>query len=367
MNMAPKRLLFVLAVLLAAFTTCGFVFERMTERAANRCPMLGQLVDVGGYKLHIYCQGQGSPAVVLAAGGIDSLRQWELVQPKIAMITRVCSFDAPGFGWSEHGPTVSFHQTAVDLHSLLTNALVPAPYVLVGHSNGGLVVQAFAHLYRDRVVGLVFDDSVNPEETVQFPHRFESASWQRCLGRLGVRLGLLGQVCHQTAACPDCVKFGDTLAQLGSHYNESESEVRYHDSYGNMPLFVLEHDPTVGLAGKRDEAFEKAWVEWQKEFATRSTTSKLEIASGVGHEIQTQKPQMVIDAVQWVLHRVETGPLNPASRTNVLLTIDVRSAVENNCSPRRSIIEPQTSPGILQSTTSVERNQGAFGLSRNMR
>jgi pimeloyl-ACP methyl ester carboxylesterase len=306
MPTGPKRLLSALTVLLMVLASFGFGLGGTSGRAAKRCPMLGQLVDVGGHKLHIYCAGQGSPAVILAAGGLDSLRQWELVQPQIALITRVCSFDTPGFGWSERGPTVSFHQTAVDLHTLLANARVPAPYVLVGHSNGGLAVQAFVHLYRDQVVGLVFDDSVNPEETVQFPHRFESASWQRGVGRLGVRLGLLGQVCHQTAACPDCVKFGDTLAQLGAHYNQAEAEVRYHDSYGDMPLFVLEHDPAVGLKGKRDEAFERGWVEWQKDFVARSTNSKLEIASGVGHEIQTDKPQLVIDAVQWVLQRVGT-------------------------------------------------------------
>jgi pimeloyl-ACP methyl ester carboxylesterase len=307
MSIGPKWLLSMLAVLLAVLARSSYVLESSMQRAANRCPMLGQLVGVGGYKLHIYCAGRGSPVVILAAGGLDSLRQWELVQPGIALITRVCSFDTPGFGWSERGPTVSFHQTAVDLHTLLENAKVPAPYVLVGHSNGGLVVQAFAHLYRGQVAGIVFDDAVNPEETVQFPHRFESAAWQRGLGRLGVRLGLLGQVCRQTAACPDCVKFGDTLAQLGAHYNEAESEVRYHDSYGSMPLFVLEHDPAVGLAGKRDEAFEQAWIQWQKEFVTRSTNSKLEIASGVGHEIQTDRPQIVINAVQWVLHQVKTG------------------------------------------------------------
>jgi pimeloyl-ACP methyl ester carboxylesterase len=97
----------------------------------------------------------------------------------------VCSFDAPGFGWSERAKAISFQQTAIDLHTALHNALVDGPYVLVGHSNGGLVAQAFIHLYRDQVVGVVFDDSVSPKESVQFPKRFETSSIrQQANGRL---------------------------------------------------------------------------------------------------------------------------------------------------------------------------------------
>ena len=249
----------------------------------------------------------GSPVIVLAAGGLDALLKWESVQPQLAALTRVCSFDAPGFGWSERAKVVSFRQTAIDLHTALHNALVDGPYVSVGHSNGGLVAQAFIHLYRDQVVGVVFDDSVSPKESVQFPKRFETSSLVRGFGKLAVRMGLLKQICKETAACPDCGKFIDTLTQLSAHYKEAEAAVPNEDPYGDIPLFVLEHDPSAGLSGERDEAFEKAWIEWQKELAARSTNSKLEVVSGVGHEIQTVKPALVVDAVQWVLARAKEG------------------------------------------------------------
>ncbi len=257
--------------------------------------------------LHIDCGGSGFPIIVFDSGALDSSRQWNQVQPEIAKVTRACSFDRAGLGWSERSPSPpTFKQNVQDLHELLRRAHEPGPYVLVGHSNGGLDVRAFAHAYASEVAGMVLDDSVDAGESLRFPQRFTVPEWARLLLRVSMPFGIprLFGWCDHSAACPDCGKFTDTLLRQLSRYQANEAEVNSSASFGNMPLFVLAHDPAIGLSGDRDKAFERAWSEWQKAFAARSSRSKLEIASHTGHEIQNDEPQVVIEAVEWVVAEV---------------------------------------------------------------
>src|SRR3712207_9386654 len=98
----------------------------------------GQMVDVGGYHLHINCVGTGSPTVVIDAGLGDWSASWSSgVQPEAARSTRVCAYDRAGMGWSERGPLPrTAERFAEELHTLLRNANISGPYVLVGHSAG---------------------------------------------------------------------------------------------------------------------------------------------------------------------------------------------------------------------------------------
>ena len=134
----------VLAVLVVASVGGGYetVRESLDARAY---PMPGQLVDVGGHRLHLHCTGSGSPTVVLepGQGGVSSDLGW--IAPAVARDTRVCVYDRAGRGWSDaaDGPQDGA-QIAADLHTLLDRAHVPGPYVLAGHSFGGLYVQTFA-------------------------------------------------------------------------------------------------------------------------------------------------------------------------------------------------------------------------------
>ncbi len=143
----------------------GYIFEPVAEAAdAKAYPPPGQLVDVGGYRLHINCTGSGSPTVVIEAGLGDWSTTWAAhVQPEVAKTTRVCTYDRAGMGWSEAGPLPrDAAQSAKELHTLLQNANIPGPYVMVGHSLGGLVVRVFVHDYSSEVVGVVlieFDES----------------------------------------------------------------------------------------------------------------------------------------------------------------------------------------------------------------
>ncbi len=152
------------AVLVVGLILAGTIYELMAEASDVRAyPPLGQMVDVGGYRLHIHCTGTGSPTVVIDAGwGAWSL-EWSRVQAEVAKTTQVCTYDRAGMGYSEAGPLPrNAEQIAKELHTLLVQANIAGPYVLVGHSMGGLPVQVFTHEYPTQVAGVVLIDSMSP-------------------------------------------------------------------------------------------------------------------------------------------------------------------------------------------------------------
>jgi pimeloyl-ACP methyl ester carboxylesterase len=157
----------VLAML--ALASVGGGYETVREAAdADAYPMPGQLIDVGGHRLHLHCTGSGSPTVVLETGGGEMSSHFGWIAPAVARDTRVCVYDRAGRGWSEPADTIQdARQIATDLHTLLHNGHVPGPYVLAGHSFGGLYVLTFAARYPDEVAGMVLVDSTAPNWTAQ--------------------------------------------------------------------------------------------------------------------------------------------------------------------------------------------------------
>ena len=130
-----------LVAILAIAIVAGAIYQSASSASDSKnYPPPGQLYDVGDNKLHLYCTGEGSPTVILEAGAGSPSLAWFLVQEKVAEFTRVCSYDRAGFGWSEPASgLLSTHQVAANLHGLLEAAGVPGPYVLVGHSAGGVL------------------------------------------------------------------------------------------------------------------------------------------------------------------------------------------------------------------------------------
>jgi hypothetical protein len=166
-------LLGLVLVLAVAGSACQTVATTLDERAH---PAPGRLVDAGGYRLHLNCAGDGGPTVILESGLANRSADWDIVQPQIAGATRVCSYDRAGIGWSDggrepRGPS----RIATELHNLLQTANVPAPYVLAGHSFGGLHMRMFAALYPEQVVGMVLVDSSHPDQWAYAPAEFRAA------------------------------------------------------------------------------------------------------------------------------------------------------------------------------------------------
>jgi pimeloyl-ACP methyl ester carboxylesterase len=167
----------------------------------------GELVTIGSHRLHIRCEGQGTPSVVFdAALGASSL-SWSLVAPAVARVTRTCVYDRAGFGWSDAGPLPrTASQIAGELRLLLRAAAAPPPYLLVGHSFGGLVVRLFAARHPADVAGLVLIEPVHPEDWV------EPSADQRALLERGTRLCRYGV----TAARLGVARIVAALARAGA-------------------------------------------------------------------------------------------------------------------------------------------------------
>jgi pimeloyl-ACP methyl ester carboxylesterase len=144
----PARALFLLAIMSA----CIYA-------QTNTPPMLGKLVDAGGYRVHLYCTGQGRPTAIVASGGFSF--DWGLIQPEIAKYTRICTYDPAGSAWSDRVPGHSHptcNERVDELYHLLENAGEHGPYVLVGYSIGGLVARLYAARHSDEVAGMVIVD-----------------------------------------------------------------------------------------------------------------------------------------------------------------------------------------------------------------
>lgn len=137
-----------------------------------RHPPPGNLYRVNGRSMRLQCMGQGSPTIVLEAGGGKDGLTWAGIQPKLAQHTQVCSYDRAGFGWSDPGPSPrDADHVAMDLHALLASAHIQMPAVLLGHSMGGLFIRDYAAHYPTEAAGLVFEDSSTPLQNRQPAYR----------------------------------------------------------------------------------------------------------------------------------------------------------------------------------------------------
>jgi pimeloyl-ACP methyl ester carboxylesterase len=177
-------------LMLALLSMIGAVYQWISERRDMQLyPPPGQMVEVGGYRLHLNCSGAGSPTVILDGGADAVSLQWFKVQPEVAKFTRVCSYDRAGFGWSDLAPTIPYvDENARRLHTLLTNAGVPSPFVLVGQSYGGLIVRMFEHQYPEVVSGAVLVDSMHENQFARVgAAESPSPVWETGVGRRSTR------------------------------------------------------------------------------------------------------------------------------------------------------------------------------------
>jgi pimeloyl-ACP methyl ester carboxylesterase len=144
----------------------GIAYQRLGQKRDGRLHLPpGRLVDLGTHRLHLMDEGRGSPTIILEAGLMSTILSWTTIQRELAGSHRVISYDRAGLGWSDPGPMPRTAERMVDeLHSLLERAAIPSPYLLVGHSFGGLTMPLFAARYPKETAGMVLVDPVAPFE-----------------------------------------------------------------------------------------------------------------------------------------------------------------------------------------------------------
>jgi pimeloyl-ACP methyl ester carboxylesterase len=289
----------------------GAVYESVAEAADVRAyPPPGRMIDVGGYSLHITCTGTGSPTVVIDAGWGDSSGAWSSwVQPGVARTTRVCTYDRAGMGYSEPGPLPRTAQRfAEELHTLLSRADVPGPYVLVGHSLGGLPVRVFAHDYAAEVAGVVLIESMSPRQAKPSTSATETETdshsivdWLLTLpAQTGVLRLLAGPLHADEGLSPEVANYYSVFwvtprslqawLDEGKGTSESLAQAGAVHSFGALPLIVLSR----GLLVDPDPA----WQTMQTEFLELSSSSQQLFADKSGHSIEFDQPEAAIAAIE---------------------------------------------------------------------
>lgn len=187
-------------LLLVVIAVVGALYQiAATESDRRAYPPPGQMVAVGGHQMHILCAGEGSPTVILEAAGGHFSATWALVHPAIAQSTRVCAYDRAGYGWSEPGPEPrDAGRIATELHTLLEQARIDPPYVLVGHSVGGIYIRVYNAQYPGEAVGMALVDATHPDNWARQGESIETlqtvAGVSAVLARVGLaRLFLAGR------------------------------------------------------------------------------------------------------------------------------------------------------------------------------
>jgi pimeloyl-ACP methyl ester carboxylesterase len=292
-----------IAVLVVGLALVGTIYEPIAEAAdAKAYPPPGQMVDVGGYRLHIHCTGTGSPTVVIESGWGDMSASWGWVQPEVAKTTRICTYDRAGMGWSEASPQPrTAREYAKELHTLLAKANEPGPYVLVGHSMGGFTVIVYAHDYPAEVSGLVLIDAqdlpTSNVATYQPAPKPGGTSLPSLLARIGL-VRLLADPLGSVENLPDGDKQAytvyavaprsvQTFTDEGMGMSEGGAQARAVTSLGASPLIVLSR-------GKDQDAKHTAA---QTDLLKLSTNSQQFFADQSGHPIMIEQPDAAVAAI----------------------------------------------------------------------
>jgi pimeloyl-ACP methyl ester carboxylesterase len=285
-------------IAMLALASIGGGYQTLGEAAdAKAYPMPGQLIDVGGHRLHLSCTGSGTPTVVLEPGAGEMSSNLGWIAPAVARATRVCVYDRAGRGWSEPADTAQDGaQIATDLHTLLQRGHVPGPYVLAGHSFGGLYVLTFAARYPEEVAGMVLVDSTAPASAAAArpgtPSPGHGGSSDDGMSRVSAlvstaaRLGL-GRLYAQSAfgSLPPrsrdevraSVATASTLRSTIDEYVQASASTEQAAALGDFadkPLIVL----TAG------SGHDGGWSAAQNRMATLSTNSVHRIIDGATHE-----------------------------------------------------------------------------------
>lgn len=327
--------------LIAALLALGYLYQKLSEAwDARRLPRPGRMVDIGNYRLHAVCSGSGAgPSVVLEGAATALAVSWTPVQDEVAKFAQVCSYDRAGFGWSDFPPGPrDLREQARELHTLLRVAQLPPPYILVGHSLGGSIVQLFAREYPHEAAGMVLVDAI--EELLLFndeamQSRAREISIMRSLqrvARFGV-LRLIGKLTRRSGKwfrglAPTQLQQAIALWNKASFWRGGEiffrgvaaaenlgatPQIRRtaagFGSLGNLPLVVISH----GNTPKARESYLPAawlpdrWREGQQRLVALSTDALWITAKHSGHAINLDEPQLVIEAIKQVFMAVRGG------------------------------------------------------------
>jgi pimeloyl-ACP methyl ester carboxylesterase len=324
----------IILVSLFIFLAIVIVLGRSKKsKLLKKHPAPGKMVDIGGYRLYIHCQGDGGPSVILDSGQGEAGLSWLGIQEYIANITKVCVYDRAGLGWSDLSSKPRTARVMADeLHQLLENAQIPKPYLLVGASLGGLNARVYAHLYPNEVAGLVLVDAAHEEQYL--PEAIQKALKQMAgimsviagFSTFMVKSGLAslfpkllplgGGISSTQAGQIDRVLRISKVEYLLASFAEirdvrlSHAEVREMDigNLGDLPIIVIRHGKTQKqMNADLTEAVEETNRRLQAKVAGQSPNTRLVVAEQSGHSIQADQPELIVQIVTQLVNEIRSN------------------------------------------------------------
>jgi pimeloyl-ACP methyl ester carboxylesterase len=277
------------------------IFTVMSACSTTPQEDIDKLVDIGDYSLHIACRGEGSPTVVIDSGLGDTSARWQEFQDQVAEFGRVCTYDRAGYGTSEPGTLPRDSQRVADeLKLLLDKAGEKAPYLLVGHSLGGLNAQVFAEKNPKLVAGMLLLDPP-PLDFITgqaFPDLLDLLMSQT------VDMKNLAEFARKSTD-PEAQASADFMEALASEnaslVAESATSASAIDSFGDIPLVVIASGQANPGFGVQAEAFQKFWNEQSEALAGKSASGSFLLSPESSHYLQVDDPGLIIDALRQML------------------------------------------------------------------
>ncbi|USB31833.1 alpha/beta hydrolase [Paenibacillus sp. YPG26] len=326
-----------MSAVLLLLVSSGFGYEWYASRQAKAdYPPPGRLIDAGGYKLHINKIGSGSPTILLEAASGETSLSWKDIPKELAKSATVVSYDRGGFAWSEQATTPRTGPNIVrELHTALKNEGIQGPYLLVGHSLGGVYSRLFAQTYTEEVAGLVLVDAKPEDDDTRtapilaeehFQKPTPSAFVSKLLKQSGIMRifqdSLLEGLVKESDR-PEFInviaqpKYFDAVEEEGESVPQLANLVRGHQ-LGALPIRVIARglippeNARSGLSAEAGKRIEEIWQEGQREMLRLSTDSKLIIARNSGHYIIHDEPGLVIKVIQDLIQEIaERTPNRP--------------------------------------------------------
>lgn len=296
----------VLLAILAMFLVVSTVFQFWSERTVmTRYPPPGRLIDIGGLRLHLHCVGEGQPVILLDSGIGAASFEWVYVQRSLASVTRVCTYDRAGYGWSDPSPAPRTASVMADeLHRLTVAAGLAPPFLLVGHSSGGFNMRLYASRYPGQTAALVLLDSLEEDELAL------GSAWHQTLmsvlpliaytglTRIGrefvIDRNLPGEVQEAADALRPRIDAYSAASRERAALKVSAESVRKASLPPNLRLLVLSR-----AKGRRP--FDGPWEEAQCRLTRLTANSSRSVAARSHHYLQIFEPQFVVKALRSIV------------------------------------------------------------------
>lgn len=315
-----------IAILLGCLVLAGFSYEQWAERRdMEKFPPPGELMSVGDHRLHIWCAGQGQPAVLLISGdGTPSVTMYS-AQRQIAKFTRVCSYDRAGLGWSDPArKAMSLSDQVNDLEQVVNKAKLTPPFILVPESGGSLIALSYFDRSPKNVAGMVMVDGSEPDLWFRgSPDEFQSmrlmdplyqAAWHLAV----IRILLPFAVPEWVDALPPAQReqFDAVWSKPMPSYARDaidrweQTPVRDRPqivpgSLGSRPLVLIQHGKAGGMG--IPEKYEAEWPSAQRKLASLSTESAIVVAKANHHPIAEENPALVGEQVRLTIERLRAN------------------------------------------------------------